>query len=92
MHQRLILHFDLNKTLLMSDPASNVDVESMTNGILSECVYGHVDTATKKWNAERIWLPMAHSDEIRDVPGDTECSFANYLQWVALPDKIGICI
>jgi hypothetical protein len=38
----LILHFDINKTLIMSDPVANISIDKMLNSLLSECIYGTV--------------------------------------------------
>jgi hypothetical protein len=38
----LILHFDINKTLIMSDPVGNISIDKMLNSLLSECIYGTV--------------------------------------------------
>jgi hypothetical protein len=37
---RLVLHFDINKTIIMSDPVSNIGVDKMLNSLLSECTWG----------------------------------------------------
>eukprot|EP01080_Neovahlkampfia_damariscottae_P006115 gene6115-10122_t len=37
---KLILHFDVNKTLIILDPAANKSVSDMINGILSQATYG----------------------------------------------------
>jgi hypothetical protein len=37
---KLILHFDINKTIIMSDPVSNIGVDKMLNSLLSECTWG----------------------------------------------------
>lgn len=41
---RLVLHFDVNKTLIMADPVSGVKAEDMYNSLLSECIWGTVTT------------------------------------------------
>jgi hypothetical protein len=38
----LILHFDINKTIIMSDPVANISIDKMLNSLLSECIYGTV--------------------------------------------------
>eukprot|EP00667_Euglena_gracilis_P012743 EG_transcript_13094 len=37
---RLVLHLDINKTLVMSDPVQGVSLPKMVNALLSECCYG----------------------------------------------------
>jgi hypothetical protein len=39
---KLILHFDVNKTLIMVDPAANKSVSDMVNGILSQASFGKI--------------------------------------------------
>jgi len=39
---KFILHFDVNKTLLVSDKAGGVTTDKMINSILSECIWGLV--------------------------------------------------
>jgi hypothetical protein len=49
----LILHFDINKTIIMSDPVVNISIDEMLNSLLSECTYGTVskkDRYTKNDN------------------------------------------
>lgn len=35
-----MLHLDINKTLVMSDPVQGVSLPKMVNALLSECCYG----------------------------------------------------
>lgn len=43
----LILHFDINKTIIMSDPVANISIDKMLNSLLSECIYGTVSKKDK---------------------------------------------
>ena len=36
----VIMHFDINKTIIISDPAAEVTADQMLNSILSECIWG----------------------------------------------------
>ena len=36
----LMLHFDINKTIIISDPVSNISTDQMLNSLLSECIWG----------------------------------------------------
>jgi hypothetical protein len=36
----VVMHFDINKTIIISDPASGVTADQMLNSILSECIWG----------------------------------------------------
>ncbi|KAF0717550.1 Aste57867_2227 [Aphanomyces stellatus] len=42
MMKKLVLHFDLNRTILMSDVAGGRSMENTLNYLLSECTYGQV--------------------------------------------------
>ena len=48
---RLILHFDINKTLLMSDKAQGANTDHIVNVLLSECVWGRLEPGPK-------WVPV----------------------------------
>lgn len=48
---RLILHFDINKTVLMSDKAQGTDTDHMVNQLLSECAWGRLEPGPK-------WVPV----------------------------------
>ena len=36
----IVMHFDINKTIIISDPAAEVTADQMLNSILSECIWG----------------------------------------------------
>jgi hypothetical protein len=46
--RRLILHFDMNKTILMSDVGAGISVDEMLNSMLSECAWGVFDSTIPK--------------------------------------------
>ena len=48
---RLILHFDINKTILMSDKAQDASTEQMVNVLLCECAWGRLEPGPK-------WVPV----------------------------------
>lgn len=48
---RLILHFDINKTVLMSDKAQGASTDHMVNVLLSECAWGRLEPGPK-------WVPV----------------------------------
>lgn len=57
--KRVILHFDLNRTVLMSDAVGGRSMENTINYLLTECCWGYVDERTevrtmKKKKRERI--------------------------------------
>lgn len=41
--RRVVLHFDLNRTILMSDAAGGRSMENTVNYLLSECTWGYVN-------------------------------------------------
>lgn len=46
---RLQLHFDINKTLIVSDPVGGKDTPGMVNSLISEVTWGKVDPKTGEW-------------------------------------------
>lgn len=46
--RRLIIHFDINKTIIMSDLDKEGD--SMLNSMLSECIWGEMEASTPREN------------------------------------------
>lgn len=49
--RQTILHFDLNRTILMSDTSGSRSIEDTVNYLLSECIWGYVDptSTTPRW-------------------------------------------
>jgi len=47
---KYVLHFDINKTILMSDAASNKDISAVVNGAIAESVRGTRDRDV--WTAD----------------------------------------
>ena len=43
--RKLVLHFDINKTIIMSDPVSNISIDHMLNSLLCESIWGIVDVS-----------------------------------------------
>jgi hypothetical protein len=46
---RLVLHLDVNKTLIMADPASQKAMPDVLNDIISEIFYGKIDEESNDW-------------------------------------------
>jgi len=67
----LVLHFDINKTLVISDPASGQDFEGMLNSIISEAAWG-------KENDQQEW--EACEDQLYTLRPNA--SLINYHDWV----------
>jgi len=51
--KRLVLHVDLNKTILMSDAVQGADMSAMVNMLLSECCWGRMELegSSPHWEA-----------------------------------------
>lgn len=48
---RLVLHFDVNKTIIMTDKAQGSDMSQMLNMLLSECAWGRLEPGP-------LWVPV----------------------------------
>ena len=48
---RLVLHFDINKTIIMTDKAQESDMDQMLNMLLSECAWGRLEPGP-------TWVPV----------------------------------
>lgn len=48
---RLVLHFDINKTIIMTDKAQGSDMDQMINMLLSECAWGRLEPGP-------LWVPV----------------------------------
>ena len=48
---RLVLHFDINKTIIMTDKAQGSDMNQMLNMLLSECAWGRLEPGP-------LWVPV----------------------------------
>ena len=48
---RLVLHFDINKTIIMTDKAQDSDMSQMLNMLLSECAWGRLEPGP-------LWVPV----------------------------------
>lgn len=74
---RLILHFDINKTILMRDPASKVSVSSILPYLISECAWGTINETSGEW--ELIQPPILSYDKHETFPV-TAITFNEYLE------------
>ncbi len=48
---RLVLHFDINKTILMTDRAQGANAAHMINVLLCECAWGRLEPGP-------AWVPV----------------------------------
>ena len=71
---RLLLHFDVNKTIIISDPAGGVTTQQMVNSIISENAWGRVTGGSSDDDgAYERWELAAECTEPTPSPPDT-CS------------------
>ena len=61
----VVMHFDINKTIIISDPASGVTADQMLNSILSECIWG-----TLKRKSNLLQEKLSSNDLIGCVDGE----------------------
>lgn len=83
---RLLLHFDVNKTIVIADPVSGITMEKMVNSLLSECVWGSVDEKAKTWScvsAEPSTSPPASSSASASTT--MTMTYGRFLETVAHP-------
>ena len=68
MKARLILHFDINKTILMSDKAQDASTDHMVNVLLCECAWGRLEPGPK-------WVPVGRlaTDRYCQQPMTSAC-------------------
>lgn len=86
VQSHLVLHFDVNKTIVMLDTIQNIPPGDVLNGILSECAWGRqVEGAngdvTKGWRLDR-----PTPSPIRPVDSEELLSYLEYLE-LSLPGK-----
>lgn len=59
--KRLVLHFDVNKTLIIADPAMGIEMTEMINSLLAECgfyVFIHIPLPDITHSRERLPTPV----------------------------------
>lgn len=66
----VVMHFDINKTIIISDPASGVTADQMLNSILSECIWGTLERKSnilqKKFSSNHL-IGFADGEKCDDV-------------------------
>eukprot|EP01062_Namystynia_karyoxenos_P074517 TRINITY_DN71445_c0_g1_i1.p1 TRINITY_DN71445_c0_g1~~TRINITY_DN71445_c0_g1_i1.p1 ORF type:complete len:359 (+),score=127.36 TRINITY_DN71445_c0_g1_i1:36-1112(+) len=86
----LVLHFDINKTIIMCDPVKGVDCDMMLNSLLSEVCWGKWDEVTPpadsegKMKAAATWR-MEAGPTVEVQPG--MITYAELLEEVLKVDK-----
>ena len=71
----LILHFDINKTIIVSDPVANRDVENILNSIISDKVWGKVEEK----DGDKIFVPY-DSNLHDEQPEEGLIQFYHYVE------------
>ena len=64
--QRLVLNFDINKTIIMSDAAQGSDLDAMINSLLGDCAWGRLEPGP-------VWVPVGRLATDRSAASST-CS------------------
>lgn len=76
----LVLNFDINKTIIMSDIGAGRDIFGTLNSLLSECVWGIFDATIPKENRAPIdWVVCCDSPSV-DPPVTGAVTFGAYLE------------
>ena len=77
MATTLVLHFDVNKTMIMMDPVQGKDVEHVLNDILTENILGTIEKGKWHWNGEEV-----QGGEVHDDGTPPSISFSQYLRTI----------
>merc|ERR1719265_479385 len=78
----LILHFDVNKTILMADAAKGVDSQAIVNSLLSECTWGKLGEA----NVKPTW-DLCSKEPSVDPPENGMVTYNEYLEDILKVEK-----
>ena len=74
----LMLHFDINKTILISDKATGATQSDMVNVLLSECAWGRMTQGPS-------WTPVGRLATDRPVKDPQLMTYRNFLDSFAFP-------
>lgn len=73
--RRLVLHFDVNSTIIAADPASGADVEGLVSRYLAGASWGREVDGVWRWSESSL----AGDLSLTCAP-DAECSYYKYLE------------
>lgn len=81
----LVLHFDVNKTIIISDPVSGMTTDKMVNSLLSEVAWGTLVAGS--WQIDTTLPDNPTTEEPRDSvcyprPDYTHLTFSDYVEHV----------
>jgi hypothetical protein len=88
--EKLIIHFDVNKTIIFVDPAGGKSTEDLVNGSLAQYFYGNILENPKNpikgedWGLFK-WEPVTDKPLV-DSPDPKLVSYVFYLDQVLYPD------
>lgn len=73
----LVLHFDINKTVILLDPVSGQTAENILQSALSECTWGRVvesEAGKKTWE-------LAHAEPSSEKPAAGLVTYSDFLEY-----------
>lgn len=79
----LLLHFDINRTLVLSDPAANATTHDLLNALCAEAAWGRIAVASTPGAPPSWHLATAVCSVV--PPQDGLVSYINYLKKIAFP-------
>lgn len=76
----LVLHFDINKTIVVSDASTNRGLEASLHSLLSEVCWGEYSSSIEREDrSPSDWIPILDHPSC-SPPTDTAVSFGTYLE------------
>lgn len=81
---KLILHFDINKTIIIADKAANKDEYDVINEILCQHTFGSVQEFEEDGQKKYKWIPESKTPSIEKEKEGT-ISYSEFLDEYALP-------
>lgn len=79
MKPRLCLHFDINKTIIMTDASSGRSVHQTLNSLLSECTWGLCELKSMEERSHRDWV-VCCSEPCFEPPVPGAMTLGSYLE------------
>jgi hypothetical protein len=76
---RLCLHFDINKSIIMTDVSSGRSMEQTLNSLLSECTWGVCDERPFSERTEKDWK-WCHPEPCTDCPVPGAVTLGTYME------------
>lgn len=76
---RLCLHFDINKSIIMTDVSSGRSMDQTLNSLLSECTWGICEDRPRPERSENDWK-VCHPDPSCEPPVPGSITLGTYLE------------